>query len=100
MERGAAMNRSRITELSCKEVINVCDGTRYGYVNDVEVDCSCGKILSLIIHGSSKFPAIFQKSDDIIIPWDAIKRIGEDIILVEYVTELCPPRDKRGFFCK
>ncbi len=94
------MNRSRITELSCKEVINVCTGQRYGYVNDVEVDCACGKILTLIVHGSVKFPSVFSRSDDVIIPWEAIKRIGDDIILVEYAREECQRREKRGFLHK
>lgn len=89
--------RSRITELSCKEVINVCDGTRYGFVNDVEVDCSCGKILSLIVHCRGR---LFSRDDDIIIPWEAIKRIGEDLILVDYILETRPHNKKIGIFSK
>jgi hypothetical protein len=27
---------------------------------------------------------MFGKGDDFVIPWDAIKRIGDDIILVDY----------------
>ncbi len=92
--------RSRITELSCKEVINVCDGTRYGFVNDVEVDCACGKIISLIVHCNSKFSSLFCKNDDIIIPWEAIKRIGDDIILVDFVCECYPKNKKIGIFSK
>lgn len=92
--------RSRITELSCKEVINICDGTRYGYVNDVEVDCISGKILTIIIHGGGKFGAVFSKANDIIIPWEAIKRIGDDVILVDYVIDTCPPRGKNGIFSR
>lgn len=91
--------KSRITELSCKEVINVCDGTRYGFVNDVEVDCSSGKIVSLIVHCSGKFTSLFSKNSDIIIPWEAIRKIGDDIILVEYAIE--PGYEsKTGFFLK
>ncbi len=92
--------RSRITELSCKEVINVCDGTRYGFVNDVEVDCDCGKIVSLIVHCKDGITSFFSKKNDIIIPWEAIKRIGDDIILVEYVQEYCCEKEKKGFFSK
>lgn len=91
--------KSRITELSCKEVINVCDGTRYGYVNDVEVDIACGRIVSLIIH-TSKFASFFSDCSDIIVPWESIKRIGEDLILVDNIIE--PPcRNKKiGIFKK
>ncbi|MBQ6846576.1 MAG: YlmC/YmxH family sporulation protein [Oscillospiraceae bacterium] len=92
--------KSRITELSCKEVINVCDGTRYGFVNDVEVDCSCGRIISLIVHCRNGIISFFSKKHDVIIPWEAIKRIGDDLILVEYVEECCPEKEKKGFFSK
>lgn len=92
--------RSRITELSCKEVINVCDGTRYGFVNDVEVDCSCGRIINLIIHCRSGFATFFSSKHDIIVPWESIKRIGDDVILVEYVQECCCEKEKKGFFSK
>lgn len=92
--------KSRITEISCKEVINVCDGTRYGFVNDVEVDCSCGRIVNLIVHCKDGISSIFSKGKDVIIPWEAIKRIGDDIILVEYAEECCAEKGKKGFFSK
>ena len=28
----------RVTDLSCKEVVCICDGARLGYVSDVEVE--------------------------------------------------------------
>lgn len=88
----------KITELSCKEVINVCDGTRYGYVNDVEVDCSCGKITALIVHGKRQLNTIFSKNCDIIIPWEAIKRIGDDLILTDFAYDGTGNTSKSGFF--
>ncbi len=91
---------SRITELSCKEVINVCDGMRYGFVNDVEVDCTNGRIVNLIIHCKGKLTSLFSKKYDIIIPWEAIKRISDDLILVEYVEKNCCEKEKMCFFKK
>jgi len=92
--------KSRITELSCKEVINICDGTRYGFVNDVEVDCSCGRIVTLIIYPKTKILPFCSKKNDIVIRWEAIKRIGEDIILVEFTIETCFADHKTKFFAK
>lgn len=91
---------NRITELSCKEVINICDGTRYGTVNDVEVDCSCGRIISLIVHGKGVFSSVFSKCNDIIIPWESIKRIGDDIILVDFELNMGATSRKKGIFSK
>lgn len=54
----------------------------YGYVQDVEADFETGQITAIIVPGSSKLFAIGSKGD-MIIPWSKIKRIGDDIILVE-----------------
>ena len=35
--RGVTAMQCRMVELRCKEVINICDGCRIGYVGDVEV---------------------------------------------------------------
>lgn len=65
-----------------KEVINIVDGKRLGYVQDVTANLESGIITSIIVPGTSKLFNMFSNSD-IIIPWENIKCIGEDIILVE-----------------
>ena len=67
-----------------KEVINICDGKRLGYVQDVCADLETGKITSIIVPGgTNKFMNLFSNINDIIIPWERIKCISEDLILVE-----------------
>ena len=75
----------RYSALRCKEVINVADGCRLGYVNDLEIDTDCGKILSVIIPGPCRFLGLSGREDDYVIPWHCIRRIGEDIILVDII---------------
>jgi len=75
----------RYTSFRCKEVINVADGSRLGYVNDLEIDAECGKILALVVPGPCRFLGLFGREDDYVIPWPCIRRIGEDIILVDIV---------------
>ena len=65
-----------------KEVININDGKRMGYVQDVEADFDSGEITAIVVHGNGK-PFSFTSKKDTVIPWNNIKRIGEDIILVE-----------------
>lgn len=65
-----------------KEVINIVDGKRLGYVQDVTANLESGIITSIIVPGNSKLFNMFS-SNDIVIPWENIKCIGEDIILVE-----------------
>lgn len=66
-----------------KEVINIRDGKRMGYVQDVCADLETGSITSIIVPGSNKILSMFATNNDIVIPWQNIKCIGEDIILVE-----------------
>lgn len=75
---------SRYAELRNKEVINISNGCRMGYVCDVEFDLENGNIKSLIIPHKSGFFGIFTRNDEYIIPWHEIKKIGEDIIFVEF----------------
>ena len=71
-----------------KEVINVCDGKRLGYVQDVCADLETGRITSIIVPGgTNKLMSLFSSSNDIIIPWEQIHCIGDDLILVEVDTK-------------
>lgn len=65
-----------------KEVINIVDGKRLGYVQDVTANLESGIITSIIVPGNTKLFNVFS-SGEIVIPWENIKCIGEDIILVE-----------------
>jgi len=69
-----------------KEVINICDGMRLGYVNDLEIDTRIGKICKIIVPEGRLF-GVFYSEKEYIIPWDCIRKIGDDIILVDVVVE-------------
>lgn len=66
-----------------KEVINIIDGKRLGFVQDVTADLESGVITSIIVPGNSKLLNMFSGNNDIVIPWQNIKCIGDDVILVE-----------------
>lgn len=86
----------RVADLRCKEVINVCDGTRYGLVCDVLVDVVCGKLVAIVVPGPYRFLGMFGRAEDLVIPWESIKRIGDDIILVDYDGRCaCAPPERR-----
>lgn len=74
---------SRIGELRCKEVVNVNDGSRYGYVADAEVDLETGKIRTLIVPGRLRMLGLLGREADRIFRWSSVRHFGEDIILVE-----------------
>ena len=66
-----------------KEVININNGKRMGYVQDVSADLQKGSINSKIVPGEKKLASMFSNKNDIIIPWEKIHCIGEDTILVD-----------------
>lgn len=74
---------SRIYDFRQKEVINISDGKRLGFIYDVDFDDKEGFINALVIPGNGKVLGIFGKDTEYVIPWDAIKKIGEDIVLVD-----------------
>lgn len=66
-----------------KEVININDGKRMGFVQDVCADLETGRITSIIVPGSNKLLNMFSTSNDIVIQWQDVKCIGDDVILVD-----------------
>ncbi len=82
--------RCTFSALRDKEVINTADGCRLGYVCDLEIDPSCGRILALLIPGKG---GLFKpgKCREIRIPWNSIVRIGDDLILVCLSAPPIPP---------
>lgn len=73
----------RIAELQYKEVIDISDGTRYGFVEDVELDPERGAIEGIVVGGRARCFGLLGHEPDQVFPWSAIKRFGEDIILVD-----------------
>ncbi len=72
----------RAGDFKCKEVVNLCDGEKLGFVYDLEIDEETGKIASIIVPGRSKVK-MFGSVKGIVIPWEYIKKMGEDIIIVD-----------------
>lgn len=73
----------RLGELKIKEVIGVNNGNRFGYVGDVELDPDSGRVLGLIIPGRLRLLGLLGREKPVIIPWHAIRRFGEDTVLVD-----------------
>ena len=66
-----------------KEVISINDRRKLGFVQDVCADLETGTITSIIVPGSNKFMGMFSGGNEIVIQWEKIKCIGEDVILVD-----------------
>lgn len=85
----------RFSALRCKEVINVCDGCRLGYVSDLELDTETGRVLALVIPSPGRFFGLFPGKEEYVISWSRVCKIGDDIVLVDVKPEeVCRPREK------
>ena len=89
----------RVTDLSCKEVVCIGDGARLGYVTDVEVEVPCGQVKAIVVPGKCRWFGLFGHTEDYVIPWEAIRRVGDDIILVDCkISECRCPKPKPSWF--
>ena len=79
----------RITDMHDKEVINICDGTRLGFVDDLEVDTCTAQITALVICGRSRLFGLLGRDPDIVIQWRDIEVVGDETILVNFTCPTC-----------
>ena len=73
----------RLSELQNKEIIDITTGKRIGLIIDIMIDLG-GKINSFVLEDkrlSRRFMA--SNREDMIISWNKIMKIGDDIILVD-----------------
>ena len=70
----------RLSDLQCKNIVNMVDGRNVGSIIDANVD-KAGNIESLVIETNKKFLS-FSKDDDLLVLWKDIAKIGEDVILI------------------
>ena len=75
--------KCRVSELRYKEIIDVADGCRYGFVGDAEVDLETGEVTQLIVPGRLRLFGLLGRWEDAVFPWSSVRRIGADTILVD-----------------
>ncbi len=77
----------RIADFRCREVINIRDGLRLGFISDILFNTESGQVHAIVIPGPYRFFGLLGREDDYVIPWEAIRRVGEDIVLVDTKDE-------------
>jgi YlmC/YmxH family sporulation protein len=70
-----------IANLRNMEVIEITSGAKLGFIKDLRVDCNEYKILSLLL--PNQRVSWFSKNELLEIPWEKVRKIGIDVILVE-----------------
>ena len=75
------------SELRSKEVIDVTDGRNMGHINDIIFSSGTAKVKGFVAPYCKK--GLFGKGQEIFIPWNCVKSIGEDVIIVDISTASC-----------
>ena len=70
-----------LSELQTKDIINIKDGNNLGRIVDAKVDTT-GKVVYFVAE-EKKLIRKVTRGSEITFTFDKIKKIGEDVILVE-----------------
>lgn len=89
------MQRCSSEDFREKEVVSICDGKKLGCVAEVEFNVCDGKLTAIIVPVPGGFLG-FGSRERIVIPWEKIVRIGEDVILVNAEGLLPTPSKKKN----
>ncbi|MEW6623225.1 MAG: YlmC/YmxH family sporulation protein [Bacillota bacterium] len=75
----------KLSELMGKEIINIYNGARLGTVgeSDLVIDGDSGLVDSILLPNPNGFLRMFGERTILTIPWDAVKKIGDQVIIVE-----------------
>ena len=71
-----------LNNIKSMEVIDITTGSKMGFIKDLVVDCNNYRVISVVLPNQKL--NWFSKKNDIEIPWEQIKKIGLDVILVDY----------------
>ncbi|OPJ56867.1 YlmC/YmxH family sporulation protein [Alkalithermobacter paradoxus] len=74
----------KISDIMEKEIVNINNGRKLGFISDIEIDTNDGTIKSLVIFNDNSKMYLLGKSETYAISWKNIIKIGFDTILVDY----------------
>lgn len=75
----------RLSHIGGKEIVNINTGERLGKIAEADliIDSTTGKIMRLLIPEDSFHFFLFGERKYIEIPWEDVKKIGNDMIIIE-----------------
>ncbi|OLO40807.1 YlmC/YmxH family sporulation protein [Alkalihalophilus pseudofirmus] len=81
----------KISDLQSKDIVNMENGKRLGHLTDLDINLTTGQIDAIIINGTGKMMSFFNRdTEEFVIPWGNIVKIGNDVILVHVPEPYLP----------
>ncbi|MBQ3269355.1 MAG: YlmC/YmxH family sporulation protein [Clostridia bacterium] len=72
------------SEIRRKDVVNICDGKKLGKPIDLVLnDSACAEALVVPGRSGGLLGLLRQDREGCVIPWGRVRRVGDDVILVE-----------------
>ncbi|MBC7104577.1 MAG: YlmC/YmxH family sporulation protein [Firmicutes bacterium] len=81
----------KVSDLRLREVVNIVDGRRLGTIKDIDIDVENGRITALVLPSPNRLLGLLGRDEELVVPWEKVRKIGLDVILVE-VNTLTDPR--------
>lgn len=81
-----------LRQLCKKDVVQLGSGVKLGRADDLELEMGSAQLCSLILRGRPRWFGLLGRGEDLVIPWQQIETIGEDVILVNCPVQDLPPR--------
>ena len=77
----------RVSDIMDKEIINVKNGKKMGFITDIDIDVNEGKVVSFSTTGEGSGGFFSRGMDVDVIFWNHILKIGCDTIIVNIGSE-------------
>ena len=77
----------RVSDIMDKEIINVKNGKKMGFITDIDIDVNVGRVVSFSTTGEGSGGFFSRGVDMDVIFWNEILKIGCDTIIVNIGSE-------------
>lgn len=86
-----------LRELCRKDVVQLGSGIKLGRADDLEFEVNGARVRALVLRGRPRLLGLLGRGEDLLIPWQEIETIGEDVILVTSpLPESAPQPQRQG----
>lgn len=79
----------RTSDFRQKEVINIRNAEKLGYIRDVDINFETGKVDAVIVPKRTGIFKIFSTEKEYEILWSDIVKIGREVVLVDFFEGEC-----------
>ncbi|GAW91734.1 YlmC/YmxH family sporulation protein [Calderihabitans maritimus] len=75
----------KLSELIGKQIVNLYNGVNLGTVgeSDLVIDTESGEVESIILPRKSNLISFWFNEQKLVIPWQAVKKVGSEVIIVD-----------------